>query len=171
MTNQESFSLSKTLNADHPARVTGVRQVIGPVFDPAVDISRESTPEECECPAAVNRLFDIGAETCPDCLPSSGKPDRSPENAAPADRSYMDKWEKLIKNKAYITDLGKNCTMEFHTVHAVIGRYIVWMPKPNSDRHFIAEEGNDLEELMRKHDIPLQRVQRLGAFIEEDHQT
>ena len=83
----------------------------------------------------------------------------------------MDQWEKLVKNKAYITDLGKNCIMEFHTVHAVVGRYIVWLPKPNSNRHFIAEEGNNLEELMEKYDIPFQRVQRLGAFMEDKHKV
>lgn len=83
----------------------------------------------------------------------------------------MDQWEKLVKNKAYITDLGKNCIMEFHTVHAVVGRYIVWLPKPNSNRHFIAEEGNNLEELMEKYDVPFQRIQRLGAFMEDKHKV
>lgn len=75
-------------------------------------------------------------------------------------------WEKLIRLKPYITDLGKNCTMDFHMIHAVVGRYIVWLPMANSDRHFIAEEGNDLAELMKKYDIPQERVQRLGPFME-----
>ena len=82
----------------------------------------------------------------------------------------MDDWDKLVKNKAYITDLGKNCTMEFHTVHAVVGRYIVWVPKPNSNRHFIAEEGNNLEELMERYDVPPQRIQRLGACGREKNE-
>ena len=75
-------------------------------------------------------------------------------------------WEKLIRLKPYITDLGKNCTMDFHMIHAVVGRYIVWLPMANSDRHFIAEEGNDLAELMKKYDIPQERIQRLGPFME-----
>lgn len=79
----------------------------------------------------------------------------------------MQKWDKLIRHKPYITDLGKNCTMDFHMIHAVVGRYIVWLPMPDSDRHFIAEEGNDLEELMKKYDIPHERVQRLGSFVEK----
>ena len=84
----------------------------------------------------------------------------------------MDDWDKLVKNKAYITDLGKNCTMEFHTVHAVVGRYDrSGIPKPNSNRHFIAEEGNNLEELMERYDAPPQRIQRLGAFVRGKKRT
>lgn len=79
----------------------------------------------------------------------------------------MEIWDKLIRHKPYITDLGKNCTMDFHMIHAVVGRYIVWLPMASGDRHFIAEEGNDLEELMKKYDIPQERVQRLGPFMEE----
>ena len=59
----------------------------------------------------------------------------------------MKKWDILIRHKPYITDLGKNCTMEFHMIHAVVGRYIVWLPMAGVDRHFIAEEGNDHEKI------------------------
>ena len=80
----------------------------------------------------------------------------------------MKKWDILIRHKPYITDLGKNCTMEFHMIHAVVGRYIVWLPMAGVDRHFIAEEGNDLEELMKKYDIPFERIQRLGPVMDEE---
>lgn len=80
----------------------------------------------------------------------------------------MKQWDILIRHKPYITDLGKNCTMKLHMIHAIVGRYIVWQPIPNSDRHFIAEEGNDLEELMKKYNVPQERIQRLGPFMKED---
>ncbi len=80
----------------------------------------------------------------------------------------MDDWEKLIRNKPYITDMGKNCTVEFHMIHAVVGRYIVWLPIVNADRHFIAEEGNNLEELMERYSVPPERIQRLGSFVDEE---
>ena len=80
MTIQHSFSLYNTLNVDHLALVVDARKVIGMVFDLAVDAKRGLTPEECECLAAVNRLFDECAEACLEHLYSSGKPDNSPES-------------------------------------------------------------------------------------------
>ena len=83
MTTQQSFSLSSTLNVDHLALVVDARKVIGLVFDLAVQAKRGLTPEECECLAAVNRLFDECAEACLEHLYVSEKPDRPPENTTP----------------------------------------------------------------------------------------
>lgn len=83
MTNQQSFSLSNTLNVDHLALVVDARKVIGMVFDLAVEAKRGLTPEECECLAAVNRLFDQCAEACLEHLYSSEKPE-SPTGSTPS---------------------------------------------------------------------------------------
>ena len=85
MTNQETFPLSKTLNVDHLALVVDARKVIGLVFDLAVEARRGLTPEDCECLAAVNRLFDECAEACLEHLYSPKKQDHPPENTDPMD--------------------------------------------------------------------------------------
>lgn len=85
MTNQETFPLSKTLNVDDLALVVDARKVIGLVFDLAIEAKRGLTPEECECLAAVNRLFDECAEACLEHLYTPKKPTPSPKNTAPMD--------------------------------------------------------------------------------------
>ncbi|EEO27840.1 hypothetical protein [Oxalobacter paraformigenes] len=82
MSNQQAFSLSSTLNVDHLALVVDARKIIGIVFDLAVEAKRGLTPEECECLAAVNRLFDECADACLEHLYAE-KPGRPSEKPAP----------------------------------------------------------------------------------------
>lgn len=77
----------------------------------------------------------------------------------------MDEWSRHVRGKIYITDLGKNDMMDLFTGPEAIGRYLVWVPCPDEDRHIIADEGNDLEVLMKKYNVPLHRVERFGAFF------
>lgn len=81
MVKQEFFPQSKTLDVDHLALVVDARKVIGLVFDLAVEARRGLTQEECECLAAVNRLFDECAEACLVHLYSSGKQEHVSDNA------------------------------------------------------------------------------------------
>lgn len=70
-------------------------------------------------------------------------------------KKNMENWDRLIRHKPYITDLGKNCTMEFHMIHAVVGRYIVWLPMAELTGTSPLKKETNLEELMKKYDIHL----------------
>ncbi len=85
MTNQETCPLSNPLNVDHLALVIDARKVIGLVFDLAIEAKRGLTPEECECLAAVNRLFDECAETCLEHFYASKKTRQTGHGATPTD--------------------------------------------------------------------------------------
>ena len=75
----------------------------------------------------------------------------------------MTDWASLMKNKPFITDLGDNQSAQISGTEVTLGRYAVWSPVTNSDGHQVVEVGADLQELMRKHNIPTERVCKLAT--------
>lgn len=75
----------------------------------------------------------------------------------------MGEWEKLMKDKAFITDLGENRDPLTESQETVVGRYAVWSPLTNSKNHQVIEVGENLEYLRKKYHIPEDRVCRLAV--------
>ena len=73
----------------------------------------------------------------------------------------MDEWMKLTRDKVFISDLGKDRTAEIGGRETVVGRYAVWAPAPDGNRHRVVEVGCDCAELMKKYDVPEERVLKL----------
>lgn len=65
----------------------------------------------------------------------------------------MNDWESLTSNKLFLTDLGQDQSVEIEGRQVVLGRYAVWAPIPNSDRHQVVEVGSDLAALAAKYDL------------------
>ena len=63
-----------------------------------------------------------------------------------------------MKGRLFITDLGKNQFAEISSETKVVGRYAVWAPIRNSERHQVIEVGERLEDLKEKYRIPADRV-------------
>lgn len=74
----------------------------------------------------------------------------------------MVKWEELMENKAFITDLGENQCSVIEKQEMIVGRYAVWSPLRNSKNHQVIEVGENLEYLRKKYQIPEDRVCRLA---------
>lgn len=74
----------------------------------------------------------------------------------------MTDWSELMKNKVFITDLGKNQTAVIGEKEVAVGRYAVWSPSKNSRNHLIIEVGDNLETLQKKYSVPDNRVCRLA---------
>lgn len=70
----------------------------------------------------------------------------------------MSQWNELMQGKLFITDLGENCHAEIDGVDTVVGRYAVWAPIRNADRHQIIEVGRELPPLAEKYSIPQERI-------------
>lgn len=75
----------------------------------------------------------------------------------------MQEWSELMKNKAFITDMGISRTSVIDGKEITVGRYAVWSPVTNSRSHQVVEVGEDLDELKRKYNIPEERVCRLAG--------
>lgn len=75
----------------------------------------------------------------------------------------MQEWSELMKNKAFITDMGISRTSVIDGKEVTVGRYAVWSPVTNSRSHQVVEVGEDLDELRRKYNIPEERVCRLAG--------
>lgn len=74
----------------------------------------------------------------------------------------MGEWEKLMGNRAFITDLGENQHSVVGEQEMEIGRYAVWSPLTNSKNHQVVEVGENLEYLRKKYRIPEERICRLA---------
>lgn len=74
----------------------------------------------------------------------------------------MIKWEELMENRAFITDLGKSQNAVVQEQEMTIGRYAVWSPLTNSKNHQVIEVGENLEYLRKKYHIPEERVCHLA---------
>lgn len=61
-------------------------------------------------------------------------------------------WEKLMKGKCFITDLGSEQTREVEGALTAIGRYAVWSPT-KAGTHRVVEVGNDCGRLQRKYRV------------------
>lgn len=75
----------------------------------------------------------------------------------------MGEWEKLMKDKVFITDLGESGSSVIENQETVVGRYAVWSPLTNSKNHQVIEVGENLEYLRKKYRIPEDRVCRLAV--------
>lgn len=75
----------------------------------------------------------------------------------------MGEWEKLMKDKAFITDLGERQGPLEEDTETAVGRYAVWSPLTNSKNHQVIEVGENLEYLRKKYRIPEERVCRLAV--------
>ena len=75
----------------------------------------------------------------------------------------MEDWESLMRNRAFITDLGENLDSVIEDGETVAGRYAVWSPLTNSKNHQVIEVGENLEYLRKKYRIPEERVCRLAV--------
>ncbi len=75
----------------------------------------------------------------------------------------MGEWEKLMEDKAFITDLGETQSPLTESTEMVVGRYAVWSPLTNSKNHQVIEVGENLEYLRKKYHIPEDRVCRLAV--------
>lgn len=67
-------------------------------------------------------------------------------------------WTELMKDKAFITDLGESQTSMVNGEEIVVGRYAVWSPVTNSTGHQVVEVSDSLEALMGKYKVPADRV-------------
>lgn len=68
------------------------------------------------------------------------------------------KWEELFSNKCFISDLGEDQVVNNGGEEILMGRYAVWSPTVGGKNHQIVEISSDLEMLMKKYDIPQDRV-------------
>lgn len=75
----------------------------------------------------------------------------------------MTEWEKLMKNKVFITDLGESQNAIIKEQQVKVGRYAVWSPIANSKNHQVIEVSETLEYLQQKYHIPEDRICRLTA--------
>lgn len=67
-------------------------------------------------------------------------------------------WSILMKNQAFITDLGVTKTAVIQDKEKEVGRYAVWSPMRGSDSHQVVEVGEDLPALMQKYGICEDRI-------------
>lgn len=74
----------------------------------------------------------------------------------------MSQWDELMQGKLFITDLGENRHAEIDGMDTVVGRYAVWAPIRNADRHQIIEVGCELLPLAEKYHIPHERICTIG---------
>lgn len=75
----------------------------------------------------------------------------------------MGKWEELMEEKAFITDLGAEQESVVEGQETTVGRYAVWSPLTNSKNHQVVEVAENLEYLRKKYRIPEERVCRLAV--------
>lgn len=69
------------------------------------------------------------------------------------------KWEELFFGKCFISDLGDEQVVENdNKEQIVLGRYAAWAPISGCKNHQIVEISDNLEELMKKYNIPQDRV-------------
>lgn len=65
-------------------------------------------------------------------------------------------WTKLMAGQVFMTDLGAQPPSDADRPD--VGRYAVWSPMANSDRHQIVEVGTDLNYLQKKYGVPDDRL-------------
>ena len=73
----------------------------------------------------------------------------------------MNKWNDLMQNKFFITDLGAEQNATLSNEQVTVGRYAVWSPSKNSGQHIIVEVGSDLKVLQKKYSVSDDRICRL----------
>lgn len=73
----------------------------------------------------------------------------------------MPQWNEIMGGRLFITDLGADQEVKAEEGSIILGRYAVWAPIRNCDRHQIVEVGSDLGSLQRVYKIPDERVCKL----------
>lgn len=73
----------------------------------------------------------------------------------------MEEWGQLVGQKAFISDLGENQKVLVGGIETGMGRYAVWSPTKEQERHSVVEVGSDLLLLRQKYNIPEERVLQL----------
>jgi len=81
----------------------------------------------------------------------------------------MDEWEKLTKDKVFISDLGESQQVEINGEPTMLGRYAVWAPVPQSSRHQVVEVGDDIDALMQKYHVSEELVLTLNQQMEHSN--
>lgn len=70
----------------------------------------------------------------------------------------MSEWNELFSGKVFISDLGAPSETEIDGKSVTVGRYAVWSPVSNCDRHQVIEVGDNLEALVKKYNVPAERI-------------
>lgn len=70
-------------------------------------------------------------------------------------------WNNLVKGRHFLTDRGEETRVETPDGDMVLGRFAVWAPIPNTDRHQVVEVGSDGDALADKYAIPADLRMRL----------
>ncbi|MCL2626230.1 MAG: hypothetical protein FWD46_05390 [Cystobacterineae bacterium] len=70
-------------------------------------------------------------------------------------------WKSEFSGKFFITDLGESQEASVGGQTVVLGRYAVWAPMKNADRHQVVEVGNELEALAKKYGLCRETVLKL----------
>lgn len=69
------------------------------------------------------------------------------------------KWEEMFLGKCFISDLGEEQVVENNNKEKILlGRYAAWAPISGCKNHQIVEISDDLAALMKKYNIPQDRV-------------
>lgn len=74
----------------------------------------------------------------------------------------MPEWNELMEGKLFITDLGADREVQLEGKGVTLGRYAVWAPIRNCDRHQIVEVSGSLSHLQQAYRVPDERVCKLG---------
>lgn len=70
----------------------------------------------------------------------------------------MEDWKELMEGRVFITDLGREETVRVEGKEETLARYAVWSPMRGSEGHTVVEVGSDLESLMGRYEVSLERV-------------
>lgn len=75
----------------------------------------------------------------------------------------MSKWNELMQNKFFITDLGAEQNAVISGEQVTIGRYAVWSPSKDACKHIIVEVGSNLNMLKKKYSVSDERICRIAG--------
>lgn len=70
----------------------------------------------------------------------------------------MEDWKELMEGRVFITDLGREGKAQVEGREETLARYAVWSPLRGGEGHTVVEVGGDLETLMKRYEVPSERV-------------
>lgn len=65
----------------------------------------------------------------------------------------MTTWQEAIGGQPFITDMRRSRKACIDGEPVEVGRYAVWLPVPDTDRHQVVEVGDDLAQLCEKYAV------------------
>jgi len=77
--------------------------------------------------------------------------------------SHGEEVKPSTRNDKYITDMGESVEIHGHPTLKRLSRYGVWAHDASKGAHQVVETGDNLDELMRRHNVPQSRVVRQGG--------